>query len=193
METIEQLKAMRDAAKARIEALPDYKLMTKLSTLIDELEEVFSLGERGEGEASGEVGEGEAADEEAESEARAGNAQDADFAVESGDDEEHGESAALVADGKAQSEVEETPVTSPAAEVSEQATQAASGETFSAARHGNRAEEEQEEEDDAGRQDFSLDTDAAIQQAMAELEADLSSADIDSGASAGQFRYGNSS
>ncbi|MEZ5872299.1 MAG: hypothetical protein R3D32_10685 [Nitratireductor sp.] len=43
MEQVEQLKAMRDAAKARIEALPDYRLMNSLTTLISELEEAFGL------------------------------------------------------------------------------------------------------------------------------------------------------
>ncbi|HSO46297.1 MAG TPA: hypothetical protein VLQ68_00060 [Rhizobiaceae bacterium] len=42
MEQIEQLKAMRDAAKARLEATPDYRLMTSLAALIDDLEAAFS-------------------------------------------------------------------------------------------------------------------------------------------------------
>jgi hypothetical protein len=41
MEQIEQLKAMRDAARARIEALPDFRLMTSLSALIDDLEKAL--------------------------------------------------------------------------------------------------------------------------------------------------------
>ena len=41
MEQIEQLKAMRDAARARIEAMPDHRLMTSLSALIDDLESAF--------------------------------------------------------------------------------------------------------------------------------------------------------
>ena len=41
MEQIEQLKAMRDAARARIEALPDHRLMTSLSALIEDLELAF--------------------------------------------------------------------------------------------------------------------------------------------------------
>jgi hypothetical protein len=43
MEQIEQLKVMRDAAKARIEALPDFRLMTSLSALIDDLESALGL------------------------------------------------------------------------------------------------------------------------------------------------------
>jgi hypothetical protein len=42
MEQIEQLKAMRDAAKARLEATPDFRLMTSLAALIDDLEVAFS-------------------------------------------------------------------------------------------------------------------------------------------------------
>jgi hypothetical protein len=41
MEQIEQLKAMRDAAQARIAATPDYRLMTSLNTLIGELETAY--------------------------------------------------------------------------------------------------------------------------------------------------------
>jgi hypothetical protein len=46
MEQIEQLKAMRDAAKARIEALPDFRLMTSLTALIDDLEKALGMGEQ---------------------------------------------------------------------------------------------------------------------------------------------------
>jgi hypothetical protein len=53
MEQIEQLKAMRDAAKARIEALPDFRLMTSLTALIDDLEKALGTGEQ-----SGEAGDG---------------------------------------------------------------------------------------------------------------------------------------
>lgn len=42
MEQIEQLKAMRDAAKARLEATPDFRLMTSLAALIDDLEAAFN-------------------------------------------------------------------------------------------------------------------------------------------------------
>jgi hypothetical protein len=41
MEQIEQLKAMRDAARARIEAMPDHRLMTSLTALIEDLESAF--------------------------------------------------------------------------------------------------------------------------------------------------------
>ncbi len=43
MEQIEQLKAMRDAAKARLEAMPDFRLMNSLGSLIDDLEDAFGL------------------------------------------------------------------------------------------------------------------------------------------------------
>jgi hypothetical protein len=42
MEQIGQLKAMRDAARARIEATPDWRLVTSLDTLIGELEAVVA-------------------------------------------------------------------------------------------------------------------------------------------------------
>ncbi len=42
MEQIEQLKAMRDAAKSRLEATPDFRLMTSLTALIDDLEAAFN-------------------------------------------------------------------------------------------------------------------------------------------------------
>jgi hypothetical protein len=45
MEQIEQLKAMRDAARSRIEALPDFRLMTSLSALIDDLEKAIGIAE----------------------------------------------------------------------------------------------------------------------------------------------------
>jgi hypothetical protein len=41
MEQIEQLKAMRDAARARLEATPDHRLMTSLTALITDLEAAF--------------------------------------------------------------------------------------------------------------------------------------------------------
>ncbi|MCU0790386.1 MAG: hypothetical protein MUE79_04950 [Nitratireductor sp.] len=41
MEQIEQLRAMRDAAKARLEATPDHRLMTSLTALIEDLESAF--------------------------------------------------------------------------------------------------------------------------------------------------------
>lgn len=177
METIEQLKAMRDAAKARIEALPDYKLMTKLSTLIGELEEVFGLTESGEGEGSGELGDGEAADEETDSEAEAGSAA---LAADAAD----------VANGTAQAEVEETVVTDPVAE----SPAGPSAADIEAEADGSRDEHEDGDQDEAGeKQDYSLDTDAAIRQAMAELEADLSSADLEAETASSQYRYGNSS
>ena len=65
MEQVEQLKAMRDAAKARIEALPDYRLMTSLTTLIAELEEAFGMAPAGEtaGEETGEEASASEAEE----------------------------------------------------------------------------------------------------------------------------------
>ncbi len=44
MEPIKQLKAIRDAARARIEASADYRLVTSLGALIGELEEAISTG-----------------------------------------------------------------------------------------------------------------------------------------------------
>lgn len=41
MEQIEQLRAMRDAARARLEATPDHRLMTSLTALIEDLEAAF--------------------------------------------------------------------------------------------------------------------------------------------------------
>ncbi len=43
MEQIAQLKAMRDAARARLQVLPDWKLMTSLDALIPELEVAFGV------------------------------------------------------------------------------------------------------------------------------------------------------
>jgi hypothetical protein len=43
VEQIEQLKTIRDAARARIEASADYKLVTSLGRLIAELEEVMGV------------------------------------------------------------------------------------------------------------------------------------------------------
>lgn len=51
MEQIKQLRQMRDEAQARIEALPDYKLVTSLDVLIADLEEAFgSPDDSGEAE-----------------------------------------------------------------------------------------------------------------------------------------------
>lgn len=50
MEQIKQLRQMRDEAQARIEALPDYRLVTSLDALIADLEEAFGSDE-GTGEA----------------------------------------------------------------------------------------------------------------------------------------------
>lgn len=52
MEPIEQLKTMRDQAKSRIETSPDYRLMTKLTTLIDELESTLTDQSEGSSEAT---------------------------------------------------------------------------------------------------------------------------------------------
>ena len=70
MEQIEQLKAMRDAAKVRIEATPDYKLMHSLTALIDDLEEALGLSQQDDGAAEAEsaADEDEASAEPAEPE-----------------------------------------------------------------------------------------------------------------------------
>lgn len=66
MEQIDQLRDMRDAAKARIEATPDFKLMHSLTALIDDLEEALGLTQSADGAEAGEdAGEdGAAADAE---------------------------------------------------------------------------------------------------------------------------------
>jgi hypothetical protein len=43
VEQIDQLKAMRDAAKARLEAMPDFRLMNSLTALIEDLEIAFGM------------------------------------------------------------------------------------------------------------------------------------------------------
>ena len=43
MEQVVQLKAMHDAAKARLEASADFRLVSSLGALIDDLEEAFGL------------------------------------------------------------------------------------------------------------------------------------------------------
>jgi hypothetical protein len=53
MEQIKQLKEMRDAAKARIEATPDYKLMTSLDALIADLEKAFGEAPAASDDAAG--------------------------------------------------------------------------------------------------------------------------------------------
>ena len=57
MEQIAQLKAMRDAAKARLMASPDWKLMVSLDALIPDLEKAFGIAtdatSEDEGEGSG--------------------------------------------------------------------------------------------------------------------------------------------
>jgi hypothetical protein len=168
MDSIEQLKVMRDSARDRIEASPDYKLMTKLTVLIEELEEAF-----GPGEAAPAVAEesGEAADEEVDSppapvdEEIVGALANADEAVDIDTGEE------LIADGEAQLDIEETPVTSPIEEVAGEAPV--------------------EPQDTLGLlREAAADTDAALKQAMEELEADLSGSVGDPKAS--RFRYGNS-
>lgn len=55
MEQIEQLKAMRDSAKARLEAMPDYRLMNSLAALIDDLEDAFGLKPAPQPVASAEI------------------------------------------------------------------------------------------------------------------------------------------
>ena len=65
MEQIAQLKAMRDAAKARLMTSPDWKLMVALDALIPDLEKAFGVSGASEPEAGEEA---EAADEEPASE-----------------------------------------------------------------------------------------------------------------------------
>ncbi len=222
MEAIEQLKTMRDQAKARIEALPDFKLMTKLTTLIEELEGSFeessdsSGGEASEDEEAGEdestsfgsspyeqaaepeTPEPESLEPEALAEIEAEAAAEPEpvsyepepVAVEKPPQEEEpaapfvskpveldpGAASVLeelekltgsVRDGDAQHDVEQTPDIDPLDEVTEEALNMLDG--------ANGAYEHQETATD----DIELDTDSAIMQAMAELEADLGNADLD--------------
>lgn len=199
MDSIEQLKAMRDAARDRIEALPDYKLMTKLTTLIEELEEIFTA----EGGAAPAAGE-ELAEGEAEEEADRGTA--ATEPVEGGHlrqglhkwkstlAQPPSVDAALeseIAEGLAQLEIEETPVTSPTEEIGEEL--AAEAEPAMAAEEevAEPAQESAEETAARAGEEVSEDADTALKQAMAELEADLGSVDLKNDPS--RFRYGNSS
>lgn len=221
MEAIEQLKTMRDQAKARIEALPDFKLMTKLTTLIEDLEGSFeessdsSGGEASEDEEAGEdestsfesspytqAAEPETAEPEAPAEVVTEAAPEPEpepepvsyepepVAVEEPPQEEEpvapvvskpveldpGAASVLeelekltgsVRDGDAQHDVEHTPDIDPLDEVTEEALTMLDG--------ANGAYEHQESATD----DIELDTDSAIMQAMAELEADLGNADLD--------------
>lgn len=57
MEQIAQLKAMRDAARARLQVLPDWKLMTSLDALIPELEVAFGVAPEVASEDDEESGE----------------------------------------------------------------------------------------------------------------------------------------
>ncbi|MEC9343657.1 MAG: hypothetical protein VYD64_07395 [Pseudomonadota bacterium] len=205
MEAIEQLKTMRDQAKARIEALPDYKLMTKLTTLIDELEGVFAGTAEGEASASGEASEDEESSEEDSAPASPAYARTPPSAPPSRRfDSGTGKAAAAgamttkvaepakpavaepvsldpgansvlaelerltgdVKDGAAQHDVEHSAGTDPLDEVSDEADLLEEGveAALEAAISGD---------------DIELDTDSAIMQAMAELEADLGSADIE--------------
>lgn len=70
MEQIAQLKAMRDAAKARLMASPDWKLMVSLDALIPDLEKAFGIvsdatsEDEGEGSGDEEPAPGSAASNE---------------------------------------------------------------------------------------------------------------------------------
>lgn len=84
MEQIEQLKKMRDDALARLEASADYKLVNSLGALIEDLEEALGI-------------------------APAGDQPDED-STEAEEEESAAPAAAIpVADGTAQSAVEQTP------------------------------------------------------------------------------------
>lgn len=64
MEQIAQLKAMRDAARARLQVMPDWKLMTSLDALIPELEVAFGMtpeaGPEDGGDGDEDVSDGDA-------------------------------------------------------------------------------------------------------------------------------------
>ncbi|MFZ1812984.1 MAG: hypothetical protein WBO55_00645 [Rhizobiaceae bacterium] len=158
MEQIEQLKAMRDAARERIQALPDYQLMTKLSIVIAELEESFGI-----------------VSTDGDEEAPAGDAEDGQpLEVEAIDDigeideideiEDIGE-IELVEDEPEEEAAEEEPV---------EDVEAALSQIVSEAREESGAGEEaqaSEASDEVSQQE--ADEDEAIRQAMEELEADL--------------------
>ena len=183
MDTIEQLKTMRDQAQARIEATPDYKLMGKLTTLIEELEQIFAGVDSGASDEATETGTEESDDEEShqsadETDPAAEAAAEIEAVAEarpdtSGDEKRYDPAAANVLaelekltsgieDGEAQHDVEEASASNPLDEVSEEIALEQSDETGF----------------DAG-DDMPDGTDSAILQAMAELEADLGNAEID--------------
>ena len=181
MEQVEQLKAMRDAAKARIEALPDYRLMTSLTTLIAELEEAFGM-----------VPAGETADEETGEEASASEAEEGLASIPQAEPEDPGmvEPAMIepesVAETTAEPEAEEA---TPAIQEPEEAMEAALmsavddeiGEIdFSSLEaditgDGLEVGEAQSGTVAEGANNAEEDEDEAIRRAMEELEADLES------------------
>ncbi len=192
MEQIEQLKAMRDGAKARIEALPDYKLMTSLTTLIGELEQVFGTApQAASDESSAEEGS------EAESEPERGPIEATAAYVATASDEvavepePEAERITSIDDVMSQLGID---TSSPAAETQDELADAVAAELAAeepvleeVATNVELAEEvtvEAEEEMDfsellaqevgAGEtQEEPVDEDEAIRRAMAELEADL--------------------
>jgi len=196
METIEQLREMRDAARRRVEAMPDYKLMTKLSTLIAELEEMFGV--------AGETASGEDPAEE-----------------DSGEEEPEARSPRIEEPAPASAksvEPEPDPAPQPANEIApeswepfEVAEAELEVETLHEAELVPEVEPIYEDEpveyenveelqavadedllpEDEQPAATTVDTDIAISQAMAELEADLGAAELEP-APRNRFRYGNS-
>lgn len=197
MDSIEQLKTMRDAAKSRIEALPDFKLMVKLTTLIEELEEMF-------GSEASETTTEESSDAEAEEEVERAPAAAAGEQPRQGLHKWRSQLASStiaakpapepvveqLEEGLAQVEIEETPVTSPVAEVADELEEELEAGLPNVEQSASPAGPAQEA-DQLADEYTPLDTDTALKQAMAELEADLDKASVDPKTS--RFRYGNSS
>ncbi|MCB1450035.1 MAG: hypothetical protein KDJ67_07935 [Nitratireductor sp.] len=166
MEQVEQLKAMRDAAKARIEALPDYRLMSSLTTLINELEEAFGLAPVAENA-------GEETSEEA-------SASDADDGLAAIPEELTDEPAIEEPEEPAMEETVDVAPQEPEPDASDAGDEEIAGIDFStleAEITGDGAETTEPETTASAQQENSAedDEDEAIRRAMQELEADLES------------------
>ncbi|MCG6858180.1 MAG: hypothetical protein LJE67_08940 [Salaquimonas sp.] len=177
MEAIEQLKTMRDQAKARIEASPDYKLLTKLTTLIDELEgELAGSTDDPSEDGSDLADEDESAEDDRSSITAERDApsmlQSVMAAASHSQARTQPEVKPVALDPKANSVLDElqkltSPVTDDASRQKETSAEAA--------RRGEKSAYDERDEEGVA-----LDTNMAIMQAMAELEADLTKSSTDS-------------